>query len=507
MRENAQVICDESGAVLYYDGTIEDITERKRVEAALQEAEVRYRALVEQIPAIVYTDSAVQTGQTLYISPQVKTILGYDPQEWMANNNLWITIMHPDDRERVSAEYVSTNETGKPFSAEYRLIARDGRVVWMRDEAVLMRGQSGNPLFRQGILLDITRRRQVEETLRKSEQFLRQTIDLVPHFIFAKDLESRFLLVNKAVAGAYGTTTSDIVGKSDIDFSATPEQASHFHEDDVAVIQGGQPKFIPEEPITDAQGNTRYLQTTKIPFQFGPDNVPGILGVSVDITERKRAEEKIHSALEQKDTLLREVHHRVKNNLQAIISLMEMHAAQIEDAGTRQFLKELEEQARTMSLVYEQLYQSENLAQVDMALYLQKLASNVLEAFSGGRAIKLDLKIAPVSLDVAQAMPCGLIVNELLTNSLKYAFPPGFRGKPAIRIALKKDVKLYRLTVGDNGIGLPAGTDWQKGKALRPGSGQTLGLRLVHLWATHQLGGRLDRLNGPGTNYSLRFDV
>ncbi|KAF0106375.1 MAG: signal transduction histidine kinase [Anaerolineaceae bacterium] len=221
--------------------------------------------------------------------------------------------------------------------------------------------------------------------------------------------------------------------------------------------------------------------------------------VRQELTERKRAEEEVRAALEQKETLLREVHHRVKNNLQAIISLMDMHAAQIEDAGIRQFLKELEEQARTMSLVYEQLYQSEDLAQVDMALYLQKLASNVLEAFAGGRAIKLDLKLAPVSLDVAQAMPCGLIVNELLTNSLKHAFPPRFRGKPALHIALKKHGKSYRLTVGDNGIGLPAGYDWQKGKSL--------GLRLVHLWAAHQLGGALGRLKGPGTNYSLRFGV
>jgi len=216
-----------------------------------------------------------------------------------------------------------------------------------------------------------------------------------------------------------------------------------------------------------------------------------------DITERKQAEDKIRAALEEKEALLREVHHRVKNNLQAMVSLLELQAAQVHDAGTVQFLKELEEQARTMSLVYERLYQSESLAHIDMASYLQELAFNALQAFGGGHAIQMGLNVVPVSLSMELAMPCGLIVNELVTNALKHAFPPGFRGQPAIHIALQLAGEAYRLAISDNGAGLPPGLDWR--------ASRTLGLRLVNLWATHQLGGTLDVTSGPGTSYEVTF--
>jgi PAS domain S-box-containing protein len=147
----------------------------QRVEertVALQEAEVRYRSLVEQIPAIIYTDSAEQVGQTLYISPQLKTTMGYAPEEWIADNELWLKIMPADDRERVSAEYVRANESGEPFRAEYRVVTPDGRTVWIRDEALLKRGLSGQPSFWQGIMLDISERKLNEAALQKAKEEL-----------------------------------------------------------------------------------------------------------------------------------------------------------------------------------------------------------------------------------------------------------------------------------------------------------------------------------------------
>ncbi len=154
----------------------EDITERKRVEEALRNSEARYRALVEQIPVIVYTDSAAQIGQTLYISPQLKTILGYDPQEWIEDNDLWLKIMHEDDRQRILAEYTRTFKTGDKFDAEFRVISRQGRIIWIHDEATLIRDPSGSPLSWQGIMKDRTEYKQAEEEIRKLNAELEERV-------------------------------------------------------------------------------------------------------------------------------------------------------------------------------------------------------------------------------------------------------------------------------------------------------------------------------------------
>jgi PAS domain S-box-containing protein len=153
-----------------------DITDRKRAEEARQETEARYRVLVEQVPAVAYTDSAEQVGVTLYISPQLKIMTGYDPEEWEADNDLWLKIMHPEDRGRVSAEYSHVLETGGPFRSEYRAVARDGRMVWVRDEATLVRDATGRPLFWQGIMLDITERKRAEEEIRGLNESLERKV-------------------------------------------------------------------------------------------------------------------------------------------------------------------------------------------------------------------------------------------------------------------------------------------------------------------------------------------
>jgi PAS domain S-box-containing protein len=131
---------------------------------------VRYRALVEQIPAIIYTDSAARLFQTLYINPQLKTITGYEPEEWIANNDLWSKMILPDDRERVVEDYTRSFAAKVPFISEYRIMTHDGRVIWVSDEMKLIRDKKGIPLFWQGVMIDITTRKQAEEEIRRAQQ-------------------------------------------------------------------------------------------------------------------------------------------------------------------------------------------------------------------------------------------------------------------------------------------------------------------------------------------------
>ena len=139
------------------------------------------------------------------------------------------------------------------------------------------------------VSIETTDRKQAENKLKARESQLRQIIDLVPHFIFAKDETGKFEIVNKAIAEVFGTTVEDLTGRRDSEFVATDEEMEHFRSDDLEVIRSGKTKFIPEEPITDSENNIRYLQTTKVPFKFSATKKPSLLGVAVDITERKLA--------------------------------------------------------------------------------------------------------------------------------------------------------------------------------------------------------------------------
>ncbi len=228
------------------------------------------------------------------------------------------------------------------------------------------------------------------------------------------------------------------------------------------------------------------------------NNRPAIIGNALDITERKQADEMLRETLNERETLLREIHHRVKNNLQVMMSLINMRIGLVQDQSMRQFLKELVEQVRSMSLIYEQLYQEKNLSRVNMGSYLNQLTSNLLGAFGRHHTIQVNLD-GDIFLDVVHAIPCGMIVNELFTNSLKYAFPPGYAGTPVVSIRLQRDEDACRLAVADNGVGLPDGFDWRTSKSM--------GARLVNLWATHQLGGTLDVSSSPktGTSYQIFF--
>jgi diguanylate cyclase (GGDEF)-like protein/PAS domain S-box-containing protein len=147
-------------------GATSDVAGREEIERRLGDAEARYRALVEHIPAVTYIDAVDQFSSAVYMSPQVESMLGFAPEEWVVDPQFFVKLLHPDDRERVLAENERTNESGEPFRMEYRLITREGRTVWVRDEAVLVKDERGRPLFWQGVMTDVTERKILEERLR-----------------------------------------------------------------------------------------------------------------------------------------------------------------------------------------------------------------------------------------------------------------------------------------------------------------------------------------------------
>ncbi|MEX2420430.1 MAG: PAS domain-containing protein, partial [Actinomycetota bacterium] len=178
LRDDAMPIRNEDGELLFWQGMQQDITERRQAEDALRQAEERYRAIVEHIPAVTYVDGLDREPvASVYISPQVEPMLGFTPQEWLTDAELWVRQMHPDDRERVLALSDHADETGEPYRAEYRFLHRDGRVLWLRDESVLIHDQDGQPLFWQGVMYDITQLKLANEALVESERRERESAD------------------------------------------------------------------------------------------------------------------------------------------------------------------------------------------------------------------------------------------------------------------------------------------------------------------------------------------
>ena len=217
-----------------------------------------------------------------------------------------------------------------------------------------------------------------------------------------------------------------------------------------------------------------------------------------EIGERRRAEEQLRESLGEKEVLIKEVNHRVKNNLQLISSLLNLQAGSVREAEALAGLKESQSRVRSMALVHEQLYQSKDLARVDFSEYIQDLAPALFSAYGGSTdGVTLETKIDDVSLGVDTAIPCGLIVNELVSNSLKHAFPHGSGGE--IRIELHpRDSKELELRVSDDGVGFPKDVDFR--------STESLGLQLVNT-LTDQIGGTIEFQSDGGTRFCITFPV
>ncbi|HXQ37195.1 MAG TPA: PAS domain S-box protein, partial [Anaerolineales bacterium] len=233
---------------------VRDITERKLAEEKLSQSENQYRTLTEQIPAVVYTDD-YHSGETLYISPYVKTLLGYSPEEWIANPSLCYDIIHPEDRERVLNE-TENAQRNERFVLDYRYIARDGHVVWVRDDAFLLKDQSGEPDYWQGILLDITAQKTAEEALRESEERFRKVFHSSPVAICITTLtEGRLLDGNYAYWELSGYDPKTSIGRDYVELRMwdDPQDRILF----VEKIKQKRSLYNPDYVFMDTKGNQK----------------------------------------------------------------------------------------------------------------------------------------------------------------------------------------------------------------------------------------------------------
>jgi two-component sensor histidine kinase len=244
-------------------------------------------------------------------------------------------------------------------------------------------------------------------------------------------------------------------------------------------------------------GDRAYVVAYPEPLYDVQGGLVGAVNLLVDVSEGKRVEKRLKASLAEKEVLLKEIHHRVKNNLQVVSSLLYLQSTKLHDDAARAIFAESQNRICSMALAHEQLYQSKNLADINLADYVRNLVSHVQQTFMvPDAALECRLDVAAVALDIEKVVPCGLLIAELFSNALKHAFPDGRRGTIEIAVGRKDDV--VELTVADDGIGLPADFD-----ASAP---RTLGLQLITA-LVQQLDGSLSVENGAGARFSVSFPV
>lgn len=328
---------------------------------------------------------------------------------------------------------------------------------------------------------------------------LARILDLADDAIISIDVQQRIVLFNQGAERIFGYRAKDVIGKT-LDVLLPPRLVD-IHRQHISDFEAASITARRMGERRDILGRRHDGSEFPAEASISKVEVDGRMMFTVilrDVTHRTLADAQIKASLREKEALLKEIHHRVKNNLQVVSSLLGLQSRTIRDPEQRRMFEESQNRVYSMALLHESLYQSENLSQIDFPEYVRQLADHLFRSYGvAPDRIHLHTELDLISLHMDTAVPCGLIINELVSNSLKYAFPEGREGE--IRIGLHgQPAGMAKLLVADNGIGLKSEIDWT--------TTRSLGLRLVRSLA-QQLGGQLEVRSGTGTSVQLIFSA
>ncbi len=482
-----------------------DITEAKRAEDKLRAlSELRRGILGSAVHCIIAT---TPEGLITEFNPAAERMLGYKAEDMIGH--LTPAIIH-DPEEVVaraaefSAELGRTIEPGfEVFVAKSRLrlpnehewfyVRKGGSRFPVRLTITALWDGPGKIVGFLGIATDITKRKYAEARLIESEKRFREAIEYSAIGMALVGLDGRWMKVNHALCAIVGRSAEELLRGKFQDIT---------HADDIdedmaqvqALFEGKIDHFQREKRYLHGEGRIVWVMLA-VTLVHDADGKPlHYVAQLDDITERREAAERMKASLAEKETLLKEVHHRVKNNLQVITSLLELQSASLSDPVLRARFREAQDRVRAMALIHEGLYRSGNLAAVDFGVHVRKLVASLLRSYSTGAVpIAFHAETDEVQLDIDVAVPLSLIVNELVTNACKHAFAGG-RGGTLHLIFQAREADMLLLSIGDDGPGLPPGFQWEKSPSL--------GLKVVRILVS-QIGGRI----GMPRPSEARFEI
>lgn len=473
-------------------------------DQALEQSEARFQKVVASLSHHIYVSVITPQGEHLnrYISPNVQALTGYRMQEILADADFWRnTLIYPDDLGQAT-EQLEIFKQGQDSVIEYRLIRANGNIIWVRDSGRVEHDPVTGEITIYGLVSDVTPRKQAEKALQEQKRFLRQIIDIYPLYIFVRDLDGCFTLVNQAMAEAYGTTVDEMIGKTDADFNLDLARVERIRLSDRAVLAQSETRLIPEEKIVDAEGNTQWLQIVKCPVIDSDGVARQVLGVATDITARKQAEEALTYARDQaletsrlKTELLAKVSHELRTPIGAIMGYTELlQSGTFGPFSEQQFniADEILSSAKYLAeLVGELLVQaqleSENIKLTVQPFAVKELVDRArsklnLQAESKGLKLNfhVDENVPPLLTGDLQRLQ--QILLNLVDNAIK------FSDTGTIDVSIYcPDAQHWAIKVTDSGAGIPEEAQGYifepfrqvDGSVTRRHSGAGLGLSIV----------------------------
>lgn len=460
-----------------------------RVVGTAEEERQLLRALVEGNPnALLITDRA---GRIQLANPRCTDLFGYEEEELLGSEvGTLVPVASRDVHGRLMESFAS-HPTARAMGEgrELHAVRKDGREVPV--EIGLIPVETAGGLFVIVSVIDVTERRIAERAAHEGEERFRLLVEGAPSAILVATARGRITLVNSAVEELFGYDRTELVGQS-VE-KLIPGRFAERHPE----LRAG---FV-AEPSARPMGLGRDLfglrkDGTEVPIEIGLNPLAtskGMLVVAsiIDLTERKRIEARLRESLTEKETLLREVHHRVKNNLQVISSMLRLQIPHLQNAHDKAVFDLCVQRVRGMAMVHEMLYRSGDFAKLDFGLHVKELVHLVV-ATSGPAhgGIRTELDLSPVHIDMDTAVPLGLLVHEVVANALKHAFPDGRAG--VVRISLREEHGDLVLQVKDDGVGLSEGGT----------PGTRLGMTMV-TGLVRQLRGRIQVTEGPGATVEI----
>ena len=491
----------EKGKVIGEFGIARDITDRKRADAALKQSEERYRLLVEKANEAIYV---AQDGMLKFVNRAGVEIAGYSEKELISRP--FIEFIHPDDRA-MAGERHQRRLKGEEFESRhtFRFIAKNGDIKWIESGAALIDFE-GRPAT-LNLVTDITDRKRTQEALRESETRYRLLAENAMDVIWTVDIEDmRLTYVSPSVTRLLGFTVEEAMART-MQQAYVPEafeKAMQMLAEEMTIESAGHGdptrSRMLELDLVRKDGNTVPVEGNFCFLRDPTGKAIGILSIVRDITDRKLAEEQIHASLREKEILLNEIHHRVKNNMQVISSLLDLQARSTGNPELTEKLNESKSRIRSMAMIHEKLYNSKDFTRIDLVDYVRVLSQELFQLYKINPG-KIDLVIQSdgvVYMDINKTIPCGLILNELISNTLKHAFPGDRQGKLQILINETKNAEI-EIIVRDNGLGLLDDVDIHQS--------QTLGLDLVDGLIKKQLNGQIEVRRDNGTEFRIKFPL